>query len=216
VIHSWWVPSFGVKQDAVPGFLRETWVKIEEPGVYRGQCAELCGVGHAYMPIVVKAISKPDFEQWLAEAKNSEAKVAAEEESLSREDLMARGKQAYETYCLTCHQTNGQGMPGAVPPLTAGQPFEATPQLTEALAQRGFYRDGKIVLGSIAQHIHIVLNGIPGTPMMPFGSQLSDADIAAIVTYERNSFGNDTGDVVQPDDVHEARSEHNHENSGEE
>ncbi len=171
VIHAWWVPAFGVKQDAVPGFLRETWVKIEQPGIYRGQCAELCGNGHAYMPIVVEAKPKPDFDKWLAAAESEAAAEAANEDDAVSHDELA-----------------------------------ATPVLTDPLAQRGFYADGKIVLGPVDQHINIVLNGIPGTPMAPFGQQLSDADIAAVITYERNSFGNTTGDTVQPATVKAARS----------
>lgn len=205
VIHAWWVPSFGVKQDAVPGFLRETWVKIEKSGVYRGQCAELCGVGHGFMPIVVEAKTKPEFDEWLADAKNAAAQAAAVQ-SLSREDLLARGKQNYATYCALCHQPTGLGMPGAIPPIAGGRPFAATPQMTDALAQRGFYNNGKIVIGAVDQHIAIVLKGIPGTPMPAFGPQLSDPDIAAIITYERNSFGNQTGDIVQPSAVKAART----------
>ncbi len=207
VIHAWWVPAFGVKQDAVPGFLRETWVKIEQPGIYRGQCAELCGNGHAYMPIVVEAKPKPDFDKWLAAAESeAAAEVANEDDAVSHDELVAAGKKVYETYCTVCHQPTGLGVPGAFPPLAAGQPFAATPVLTDPLAQRGFYADGKIVLGPVDQHINIVLNGIPGTPMAPFGQQLSDADIAAVITYERNSFGNTTGDTVQPATVKAARS----------
>lgn len=197
VIHAWWVPSFGVKQDAVPGFLRETWVTIERPGVYRGQCAELCGVGHGYMPIVVEAKPKPEFDKWLAKAAAAET-ASKEEQHRSREVLLALGQQAYMNYCAACHQPTGLGMPGAIPPIAGGRPFDATPEFTDALAQRGFYKDGKIVLGTVDRHIGIVLNGIDGTPMPAFGPQLSDQDIAAIITFERNSFGNQTGDIVQP------------------
>ena len=207
VIHAWWVPSFGIKQDAVPGFLRETWVNIEKPGVYRGQCAELCGVGHAFMPIVVEAKTKPAFDKWLAQAKSAAAaRASAEGQILSREDLLARGKQNYANYCAMCHQENGLGIPGNFPPLAAGHAFSATPEMTAALAQRGFYNSGKIVLGTVDQHIDIVLKGIPGTPMAAFGPQLSDVDIAAVITFERNSFGNQTGDVIQAAAVKARRS----------
>jgi cytochrome c oxidase subunit 2 len=206
VIHSWWVPAFGVKQDAVPGFLRETWVKIEKPGVYRGQCAELCGVGHAYMPIVVIAKTGPEFREWLAQAKADQAAAATESaKTLTMDQLAATGKKVYDANCASCHQANGLGLPGAFPPIAAGHPFAAAAQLTGELAQRGFYRDGKIILGSVSQHVGIVLHGIPGTAMPAFGPQLSDADIAAVVTYERNSFGNHTGDAVQPAEVKTAR-----------
>lgn len=208
VIHSWWVPAFGVKQDAVPGFLRETWVNIEKPGVYRGQCGELCGNGHAYMPIVVEAKAEPEFEQWVMQTRSAEKAVAtATAQPLSRNDLLARGKTAYETNCAPCHQETGLGVAGSIPPLAGGQAFAATPELTDKLAGLGAYRDGKIVLVPVDRQLGIVLHGIPDTPMPAFGPQLGDADIAAIVTYVRNSFGNDTGDLIQPPAVRRARSQ---------
>ena len=205
VIHAWWIPSFGIKQDAVPGFLRETWVKIDRPGIYRGQCAELCGVGHGFMPIVVEAKAQPDFDKWLADAQTAAAQAAAVT-TLSKPELLKRGQQDYATYCALCHQPTGLGMPGAIPPIAGGKPFTAPPAMTDLLVQRGFYNAGKIVVGPVARHIDIVLKGIPGTPMPAFGTQLGDADIAALVTYERNSFGNQTGDVVQPSAVKAARA----------
>jgi cytochrome c oxidase subunit 2 len=205
VIHAWWIPSFGIKQDAVPGFLRETWVKIDRPGIYRGQCAELCGVGHAFMPIVVEAKAQLDFDKWLADAQTLAAKAAAVT-TLSKAELLQRGQQDYANYCATCHQPTGLGMPGAIPPIAGNKPFSAPPAMTDLLAQRGFYNSGKIIVGPVARHIDIVLKGIPGTPMPAFGTQLTDADVAALVTYERNSFGNQTGDVVQPSAVKAARA----------
>jgi cytochrome c oxidase subunit 2 len=206
VIHSWWVPAFGVKQDAVPGFLRETWVKIEKPGVYRGQCAELCGVGHAYMPIVVVAKTKPQFQQWLAQARAEQTTVAAASaKTFTMDQLVAAGKKVYDANCMSCHQPNGLGIAGTFPPLVGGHPFAAPAQLTGELAKRGFYRDGTIVLGPLSHHLDIVLHGISGTAMPAFGPQLSDADIAAVVTFERNSFGNHTGELVQPAEVQAAR-----------
>jgi len=200
VIHAWWVPPFGVKQDAVPGFLRETWVKIDKPGVYRGQCAELCGVGHAYMPIVVEAKNQTDFQQWLAQAKAAQAAeaVASQKSNFTRAELLAMGKKVFDTNCAACHQANGLGIAGVFPPIAAGKPFSATPTLLADLTARGFYENGKIVLGPIKNHLGIVLHGVPGTSMPAFGAQLSDAEIAAVVTYERNSFGNQTGDLVEP------------------
>jgi cytochrome c oxidase subunit 2 len=207
VIHSWWMPSFGVKQDAIPGFLRESWVKIEQPGTYRGQCGELCGMNHAYMPIVVEAKSPADFQKWVADQQAQQATAqASSQATLSHDELMTRGKKAFEGTCAACHQVNGLGVPGAFPAIAGGQPFTAAPEGIEALTKRGFYAGGKIVVGPVADHLGIVLNGIPGTAMAAFGAQLSDADIAAIVTYERNSFGNHTGDTVQPADVTSARS----------
>ena len=207
VIHSFWVPAFGIKQDAVPGFLRETWVKIEKPGVYRGQCAELCGVGHAFMPIVVVAKTEPEFKQWLARQKAKQAAVAAESgKTFTKEDLITRGKKVYDTNCAMCHQATGLGIAGAFPPIAAGHPFSAAPQMIADLTKLEFYKDGKIVMGPVEHHLHIVLHGIPGTPMRAFGPQLSDVDIAAVITYERNDFGNHTGDVIQPAQVQVARA----------
>jgi cytochrome c oxidase subunit 2 len=193
------------KEDAVPGFLRETWVKIDRPGIYRGQCAELCGVGHAFMPIVVEAKAQPDFDKWLANAQTAAAQAAAVT-TLSKAGLLKRGQQDYANYCAMCHQPTGLGMPGAIPPIAGNKPFSAPPAMTDLLTQRGFYNSGKIIIGPVAQHIDIVLKSIPGTPMPAFGTQLDDADVSALVTYERNSFGNQTGDVVQPSAVKAARA----------
>ena len=207
VIHSWWVPAFGVKQDTIPGFLRETWVKIDKPGVYRGQCAELCGVGHAFMPIVVVAKTEPQFKQWLAEQKAKHAAVAAESgKTFTKEELIAKGKKVFDTNCAVCHQVTGLGIPGTFPPLAGGHPFSASPQMIADLTRLGFYKDGKIVMGPVKNHIEIVRHGIPGTPMPAFETQLSDVDIAAVITYERNDFGNHTGDVIQPAQVQAARA----------
>lgn len=207
VIHSWGMPAFGVKQDAVPGFLRETWIKIDTPGVYRGQCGELCGVGHAYMPIVVEAKTPAEFQQWVAQQKAAESVAATESnKAFTKEQLLAMGKKVFDTNCVVCHQANGLGIPGTFPPIAAGQPFAASPQMIADLTARGFYKDGRIVMGPVKDHTDIVLHGIPGTAMPAFDAQLSDADIAAIVTYERNDFGNHTGDVVQPLDVKAVRA----------
>ena len=205
VIHSFWVPAFGIKQDAVPGSLRETWVNIEKPGVYRGQCAELCGVGHAFMPIVVVAKTEPEFKQWLAQQQAATAaEAAAGTKTYSEDELIANGKKVYETICSACHQATGLGVAGTFPPIAAGQPFTAAPGMIKDLSERGFYKDGKIAVGPVKQHIDIVRNGIPGTAMPAFKSQLSALDIAAVITYERNDFGNHTGEAVQPADVNDA------------
>lgn len=207
VIHSWGMPAFGVKQDAVPGFLRESWVKIEQPGVYRGQCGELCGIGHAYMPIVVVAKAPAEFQQWVAQAQADQAGAAAESSKvLGKDELLVLGKKVYEANCAVCHQANGLGVPGTFPPIAAGQPFSAAPALLAGLTAHGFYKDGRIDLGPVKDHIEIVLYGIAGSSMPAFGAQLSDADIAAAVTYERNTFGNQSGDVIQPADVKTARA----------
>lgn len=207
VIHAFWVPSFGIKQDAVPGYLRQTWVEIEKPGVYRGQCAELCGVGHAFMPIVVHAVNPPQFQQWVKTERAREAAVRATAAvTYSKARLIAKGRHVFETICAACHQPNGMGIPGTFPPIAAGHPFSANPHMLAALKSLGFYRGGDIVEGPVANHIRIVLHGIPGTPMPSFASQLSSADIAAVITFERNDFGNHTGDVIQPAQVASLRA----------
>ncbi len=211
VIHAWWVPALGVKEDSIPGFLRETWVKIEKPGVYRGQCAELCGVGHAFMPVVVDAVPDAQFQQWVAQEQTAEQTAQAQEAAatnatLTEGQLVAAGQKVFAANCSACHQSSGLGIPGTFPPIAAGHRFSAAPQMLAALRARGFIgSDGKIVMGPVARHIDIVLNGIAGTPMPSFNS-LSNSDVAAVITYERNDFGNHTGDVVQPAMVQAART----------
>jgi len=180
VIHSWWVPDLGVKRDAVPGFINETWARIDEPGIYRGFCAELCGKGHAFMPIVVNALPEAEYDAWLAEKKVA---AAAEREMAKKtftlEQLMAKGEESYNRSCASCHMANGEGIPGAFPAL----------------------KGSAIALGPVEKHLDVVINGTSGTAMQAFGGQLSEVDLAAIITYERNAWGNDVGDMVQPLDV---------------
>lgn len=180
VIHSWWVPALAVKKDAIPGFVNESWTRIDEPGIYRGQCTELCGKDHGFMPVVVEAKSKEDYAVWLAERKQ---KAAAEKELTSKEwnmdELMARGEKSYQTNCASCHQPTGEGLPPMFPAL----------------------KGSAIAMGPAAGHIGIVVNGKPGTAMAAFGKQLSEVDIAAIITYERNAWGNAVGDMVTPKDI---------------
>ena len=187
VIHSWWVPSFGVKRDAVPGYLREMWVNIEKPGIYRGQCAQLCGDGHAFMPIVVEAVAETQFNEWVAKKKAEGSAVEAAAGKLwSKEELMSKGEEIYNGICIACHQAGGKGVPGAFPALAGS----------------------KIVNGPFLDkggHLDRVMNGKPGTAMQAFKNTLSDAEIAAITTYERNSFGNHMGDMVQPSQVRALR-----------
>ncbi|MCS6785745.1 MAG: cytochrome c oxidase subunit II [Thiobacillaceae bacterium] len=179
VIHAWWVPALGVKQDAIPGFVREAWFRATEPGVYRGQCAELCGTGHAFMPIVVEVRTQEGFEAWLRERQLAQARAAAEaQQRFTLKELMARGERVYAAHCSACHQANGRGLPGVFPALAGS----------------------KLVLGPAAAHIDIVLNGRPGTAMAAFRNQLSDVELAAVITYERNTWGNAAG-VVQPAEV---------------
>lgn len=189
VIHTWWVPQFGAKRDAIPGFMRETWAKIEKPGIYRGQCAELCGKGHAFMPIVVEAVSEPDYRIWVAQQKAKQAAAAASaEKQWSKEELLKLGADVYAKHCLVCHQAKGQGLPPTFPAL-AGSRIVNDPMLD---AGGRMIKDG---------HLDRVMNGKPGTAMQAFKNTLSDADIAAVVVFERNSFGNKMGDMVQPSQV---------------
>ncbi|MDQ8030718.1 cytochrome c oxidase subunit II [Bordetella genomosp. 1] len=187
VIHSWMVPELGVKQDAIPGFLRDTWFNADKVGTYRGQCAELCGKDHAFMPIVVDVLSQADFDKWAGEQKKL---LAAEADDPNKEwtgpDLIARGEKVFAANCVACHQANGKGIPGSFPPL-----------------------DGdKVVLGPKAGQINTVLKGKPGTAMAAFGGQLNDTEIAAVITYTRNAWSNEgkgEDPVVQPKDVAAAR-----------
>jgi cytochrome c oxidase subunit 2 len=179
VIHAWWVPQLGVKKDAIPGFINETWTRVDEPGTYRGQCAELCGKDHGFMPIVVKAVDDAEFTKWVSTRKAEMVASAADSgKTWSKDELMKRGEKVYQT-CAACHGPQGLGVPGAFPAL----------------------KGGKITTGPIDAHIDMVMKGKPGTAMQAFAAQMGDADIAAVVTYERNAFGNNTGDVVQPSQV---------------
>ena len=184
VLHAWWVPEFGWKQDATPGFVNEGWARIEKPGTYRGQCTELCGRGHGFMPIVVEARSEAEYAEWVEERKEERAAAeAATGQTFTMEQLMEEGAKVYNASCAACHQAEGQGVPGAFPPLAGSA----------------------IAKGPVGAHMNIVLNGRPNTAMMPFGGQLDDLHLAAVVTYERNAFGNSVGDRVQPADVKAAR-----------
>lgn len=201
VIHAWWVPQLGVKQDAIPGLVRDAWFEANRTGTYRGQCAELCGKNHGFMPIVVRVVEEPEYEQWLneqgavADAGTPEplqisdaqeiAAAAADEEPVGEwtmETAMTRGEEVYGTYCAACHQANGEGLLPAFPAL----------------------KGADIVLNDAAAHIDIVLRGKVGTTMAAF-NYLSDTDIAAIITYERNAWGNNTGDLITPDAIQSAR-----------
>jgi len=186
VIHTWWVPQFGVKRDAIPGFLRETWVRVEKPGIYRGQCAELCGKGHGFMPIVVEALPEDEYNAWMKKQEIAMAAAAKDStRTFSMDELMKKGQEVYAKSCQVCHQANGQGLPPAFPALAASKIVNG-PLLSP---------EGELIEGS---HVDIVLNGKTGTAMQAFKTTLSDIDLAAVVTYERNSFGNAAGDMIQP------------------
>jgi cytochrome c oxidase subunit II len=184
VIHAWWVPAFGVKQDAIPGFVRDAWFRADKEGTYRGQCAELCGKDHGFMPIVVDVVSQEKYTAWVADQKKNVAAAAEDpNKKWSLAELKARGEKVYSTTCVACHQATGKGIPNAFPALDGS----------------------KVVNGPKAAHISIVTNGKPGTAMAPFGKQLSDTDIAAVITYERNAWSNKTGDVIQPAEIKAAK-----------
>jgi cytochrome c oxidase subunit 2 len=184
VIHSWWVPAFGVKQDAIPGFVRDAWFKAEKEGTYRGQCAELCGKEHGFMPIVVEVVSADKYAAWVGDQKKQLAAAAEDPNKVwDMAGLKARGEKVYAANCVACHQASGKGLPPAFPALDGS----------------------KIATGPKAAHIDRVLNGKPNTAMAAFGKQLSDTDIAAVITYERNNWGNKTGDLTQPGEVKSAR-----------
>lgn len=180
VIHSWFVPALAVKQDAVPGFIRDTSFRAEREGTFRGQCAELCGKDHGFMPIVVDAVSQEKYSAWVAEQKAKMAAVADDPAKVwTLPELMARGEAVYLQNCAACHQPTGKGLPPAFPALDGS----------------------KIATGPKEGHIDRVVNGKPGTAMAAFGKQLSDAEIAAVITYERNAWGNKMGDIVQPAEI---------------
>jgi cytochrome c oxidase subunit 2 len=190
VVHSWWVPELGVKRDAIPGFMHEAWARIEKPGVYRGQCTELCGINHGFMPIVVEAVSDEAFTQWVNQQTKVEDKYASTENQpaaqkiMTRAELMTLGRDKYNLICSACHQANGKGIPPLYPAL----------------------KNSSVCIGKpISRHIALILNGVPGSAMQPYKDQLTDEEIAAITTYERNAWGNNTDDVIQPMDVANVR-----------
>lgn len=184
VLHSWFVPALAVKQDAVPGFIRDTWFRADREGVFRGQCAELCGKDHGYMPVVVEVVSQEKYAAWVGDQKKKMAASAGDQDKTwLLADLVTRGEGVYGQNCVACHQANGKGIPSVFPALDGS----------------------KIATGDKALHIKTVLNGKPGTAMAAFGKQLSDTDLAAVITYERNSWGNKTGEAIQPSEIKAAR-----------
>ena len=178
VIHSWWVPDLAVKRDAIPGYINESWAYVEEPGTYRGVCAELCGKDHGFMPIVVKAVPEEEYNTWLAERREQQEQIAAlSKQTFTQDQLMAHGETIY-AQCAACHGVGGEG--GVGPAITGSA----------------------VANGDIAAHIDIIVNGSANNPLMAaYGGQLSEYDIAAVITYQRNALGNSTGDVLQPIDI---------------
>jgi cytochrome c oxidase subunit II len=180
VVHAWWIPAFGAKQDAIPGFLRDIWFKAEQTGTFRGQCVELCGKEHGFMPIVVRVVSQQDYSNWVGERKKAMAAAGDDPgKAWDAKELAARGEKVYASNCVACHAAQGQGTPAMKAPALAGNKF---------------------VTGEHAGPIDTVLNGRPNTAMQPFAKQLNDTEIAAVITYARSAWGN-KADVVQPAEV---------------
>ena len=191
VMHNWWVPQFGSSRLAVPGFLRETWVQVDKAGTYRGQCKELCGKGHGYMPVVVDAVPMEEYKVWVAAKKEEMAKASAgADKEWTKDELVAEGKGVYEKNCAVCHQISGAGLPPAFPALT-GSKIANGPI---------FGADGKYLKDS---HLDRLLNGKGVMPA--WKAVLNDTEIAAVIVYERNALGNNVGDVLQPSQVKAAR-----------
>lgn len=183
VIHSWWVPELAVKKDAIPGIMNEAWTKAEKVGIYRGQCAELCGKDHGFMPIVVVVEEKADYDKWLNN-KKAEAQKLRElmAQNFSLEEQIARGEKVYNASCVACHGAKGEGGVG------------------KAIA------GSKIATGPVEGHLTAAVNGVPGTAMQAFGGILNDLDMAAVITYQRNAFGNNMGDSLQAVDVYKFKN----------
>ena len=180
VVHAWWIPALGSKQDAIPGFIRDTWFRANKIGTYRGQCVELCGKEHGFMPIVVQVVSQEDYSKWVGEKKKAMLAAADDPAKVwTLPDLVARGEKVYAANCVACHQASGQGLAAMKAPALAGN---------------------KLVTGGHPGPIDTVLNGRPNTAMQPFGKQLSDTEIAAVITYARNNWGNKANEV-QPAEV---------------
>ena len=183
VIHSWWVPDFAVKQDAVPGFINTAWTIVPKPGIYRGACTELCGLKHAFMPVVVRAVEQEEYEAWIIEKiVLAEAEKLLTEKVWTKAELIERGQGVYLKNCVACHQANGQGLPPVFPSLEGSQ----------------------IVMRDKARNIEILMEGVQGAAMQDFSKQLSEVDIASVITYTRDSWSNGKngdGEIVVPKDI---------------
>jgi cytochrome c oxidase subunit 2 len=182
VIHSWWMPAFAIKQDAIPGFVNTAWTKVDKPGIYRGKCTELCGKNHGFMPIVVKVVEQSEYDEWVAGKKEAATKMAElTTKDWTVEELVARGESLYAVNCVACHQTNGQGISGIFPALAGSD----------------------IVLNNKERNIEILMEGVQGAAMNSF-SYLSEVELAAVITYTRQSWGNENngdGEIVIPKDI---------------
>jgi cytochrome c oxidase subunit 2 len=183
VIHSWWVPDFAIKQDAIPGFINTAWTRAEETGIYRGNCTELCGKNHGFMPVVVKVVEKDEYNDWVL-AKKEEAIKLAEltEKEWSLAELTDRGEGVYQKNCVACHQMNGEGLPPIFPALAGSD----------------------IVMFDKDKNVEILMEGVQGAAMQSFANQLSEVDMAAVITYTRQAWGNaenGDGEYVVPSDI---------------
>ena len=183
VIHSWWVPDFAIKQDAIPGFINTAWTRAEETGIYRGNCTELCGKNHGFMPVVVKVVEKDEYNDWVL-AKKEEAIKLAEltEKEWSLAELTERGEGVYQKNCVACHQMNGEGLPPIFPALAGSD----------------------IVMFDKDRNVEILMEGVQGAAMQSFANQLSEVDMAAVITYTRQAWGNaenGDGEYVVPSDI---------------
>ena len=183
VIHSWWMPDFAIKQDAIPGFINTAWTIVDKPGTYRGKCTELCGKNHGFMPVVVKVVLQEEYDLWVISKKEEAFKMAElTQKEWSAEELIERGEGVYQKNCVACHQVNGQGIPPIFPALAGSD----------------------IVLNNKAKHIEILMEGVQGAAMQSFANQLSEVDMAAVITYTRRSWGNaekGDGEIVTPKDI---------------
>ncbi|MDD5033592.1 MAG: cytochrome c oxidase subunit II [Methylococcaceae bacterium] len=178
VLHAWWVPEFGWKKDAIPGFVTDGWIKVEKPGIYRGQCAELCGRDHGFMPIVVIAKNDEDYKKWVAEQQaQQQASKSDASKTYTLDELMVKGKEVYKSSCAACHSPEGEGTPGVFPAI----------------------KGSSVALGSKDDHVKLVVDGKNAMPA--FKDQLSPVELAAVITYQRNGFGNNKGDVIQPSEI---------------
>jgi cytochrome c oxidase subunit II len=204
VIHGWFVPQLGINQYGIPGFIKDVWIKVDRPGITRGQCSQICGKEHGFMPVVVEAKSPADYAAWVAKQKPKQAAAGTAVERTAKaapapeqtpqaaadpgktyalDELKAKGQQVFAANCVACHQANGMGLPGTFPALNGS----------------------KVVLGAPKEQIEVVLHGRPGTMMAPWGPTLPDLDIAAVITYTRNAWDNKTGEAIQPGQIKTAR-----------
>ena len=183
VIHSWWVPDFAIKQDAIPGFINTAWTRAEETGIYRGNCTELCGKNHGFMPVVVKVVEKDEYNDWVLSKKEEAIKLAElTEKEWSLAELTERGEGVYQKNCVACHQMNGEGLPPIFPALAGSD----------------------IVMFDKGRNVEILMEGVQGAAMQSFANQLSEVDMAAVITYTRQAWGNaenGDGEYVVPSDI---------------